>query len=257
MTKNRITGLAAEQAFYYLLSIFPFLILVLSILPYLSINPKIASDFLHDFVPVDTSQLIEGTFISILSERSGKLLTIGLIGTIWSSSKGMNSFIYSMNIAFEVKETRNYISNRFLSIIMTIGLISAFVIALLLPVFGNILLNLVDKIVPISSDIERIIHVSRWGIAAIAITSILAWVYKLAPNIHLSLKQVLVGAIIAAILWILVSLGFAFYVENFGHYSATYGSLGGVIVLMLWLYVSGLSLIIGGEINALLFKRLC
>lgn len=256
MNSNRITGLAAEQAFYYLLSIFPLLILLLSILPYLSINPQVISNFSQNFMPIETSQLMEETFISILSQRSNSLLTIGIVGTIWSASNGINAFIHSMNIAFDVKETRNYLMNRLLAIIMTFGLICAFIIALLLPVFGNIILDFIDKFLSISYEIQNLIHVLRWGIAVIIISIILAFLYKVAPNIHLSFKHVLVGAVIAAILWILVSLGFSFYVNNFGNYSATYGSLGGVIVLMLWLYLMGLSLIIGGEINAFLYRKI-
>ncbi len=256
MNTHRITGLAAEQAFYYLLSIFPSLILSLSILPYLSINPQVVSNFFQTFIPIETSQLIEETFISILSERNNSLLTFGIVGTIWSASNGINAFIHSMNIAFDVTETRNYFMNRIFSIIMTFGLICAFIIALILPVFGNIILDLINQVLPISDEIQSLIHVLRWGIAVVIISIILAYLYKIAPNIHLSLRHVLVGAVIATILWLLVSLGFSFYINNFGNYSATYGSLGGVIVLMLWLYLTGLSLIIGGEINAYLYRNI-
>ena len=199
---------------------------------------------------------MEETLFSILSERNSSLLTLGIIGTIWSASNGINAFIHSMNIAFDVKETRNYLMNRFLAIIMTIGLICAFIIALILPVFGNIILDVIDKFLPISDEIQNLIHVLRWAIAIIIISIILAFLYKIAPNIHLSIKHVLAGAVIATILWVLISLGFSFYVNDFGNYSATYGSLGGVIVLMLWLYLTGLSLIIGGEINAFLYRNI-
>ena len=146
MNTHRVTGLAAEQAFYYLLSIFPLLILLLSILPYLSINPQVISNLTHDFIPEQTAKLVEETVFSILRERNSSLLTIGIVGTIWSSSNGINAFIHSMNIAYEVEETRNYLMNRFLAIIMTLGLICAFIIALILPVFGNIILDIVDKL---------------------------------------------------------------------------------------------------------------
>ena len=222
----------------------------------MSINPQIISNFTQDFIPKETSKLVEETVFSVLSERNSSLLTFGIVGTIWSASNGINAFIHSMNIAFDVKETRNYLMNRFLAIIMTFGLICAFIIALILPVFGNIILKLVDKFLPISYEIQNLIHVLRWVIAIIIISIILAFLYKIAPNVHISIKHVLIGAVIAAILWILVSLGFSFYVNNFGNYSATYGSLGGVMVLMLWLYLTGLSLIIGGEINAFLYRNI-
>lgn len=256
LNKHRITGLAAEQAYYYLLSVFPMLILLLSILPYLSINSQVVSDFSYNFLPIETAQLIKETFISLINERNRELLTFSIIGTIWSASNGINAFIHSMNIAFDVQETRNFFINRLLSIIMTFGLIIAFIIALILPVFGNILLDLLNQLVLIPDEVQRFIHVLRWGVAVIIISIILAYLYKVAPNIQLSFKEVFIGAVTATILWLLVSLGFSFYVNNFGNYSATYGSLGGVIVLMLWLYLTGMSLIIGGEINAILYRHI-
>lgn len=256
MNRHRITGLAAEQAFYYLLAFFPLLILLLSILPYLSIDPQTISNVFRDIIPTEASQLMEETLYSILNERYSSLLTIGIVGTLWSASNGINAFIHSMNIAFDIKETRNYLINRFLAIIMTIGIICAFIVALLLPVFGKVILNLVDQFIPISDEILSLIHILRWTIAIIVISVILAFLYKVAPNMNLSIKHVIVGAVTATILWLLVSLGFSFYVNNFGNYSATYGSLGGVIALMLWLYLTGLSLIIGGEINAFLYRKI-
>ncbi|MFJ8267655.1 YihY/virulence factor BrkB family protein [Peribacillus asahii] len=252
---DRVTGLAAEQAYYYLLSLFPMLILLLSILPYLSINPQAALTFLHDFVPSETNQLIEETIITILSERNGRLLTIGIIGTIWSASNGMNAFIHSMNIAFEVQETRGFIMTRLLSIILTFGIILAFIVALALPVFGQVLLDFVNQLFPISDHGQRLFHLLRWVIAVVVISIVLAFLYQIAPSKPLPLQHVWIGAVTAALLWLLISFGFSFYVNNFGNYSATYGSLGGVIILMLWLFLTGLALIIGGEINAILQRN--
>lgn len=252
---HRVTGLAAEQAYYYLFSLFPLLFLLLSILPYLSINSQVALDFLHDMAPSQTTELIRSTLVSILDKRNSEWLTIGIIGTIWSASNGMNALIISMNIAFEVKETRNYLITHLLSIFLTIGLIFCLIIALALPVFGNIIFNLFVHYYPISENFQSLFDVLRWGIAIVVIPIAISCLYHMAPNIHLPFKQVYIGAIIATMLWLILSFGFSIYVTNFANYSATYGSLGGVIVLMLWLYLIGLSLIIGGEINALLYRK--
>lgn len=256
INEHRVTGLAAEQAYYYLFSLFPMLILLLSILPYLSINSQIALDFLNDFAPSQITGLIEDTIVTVLNKRNSGLLTIGVVGTIWSASNGMNAFIHSMNIAFEVKETRNYLITHLLSIFLTFGLVFSLIIALVLPVFGNNIFDLFGHFFPLSESFQSLFNVSRWVIASIVIPTVVSCLYHMAPNIHLPFRHVFVGAITATILWLVLSFGFSIYVNNFANYSATYGSLGGVIILILWLYLTGLSLIIGGEVNAILYRNI-
>ncbi|RFU62912.1 YihY/virulence factor BrkB family protein [Peribacillus glennii] len=253
--EDRATGLAAEQAYYYMLALFPMLILLLSIVPYLSIEPQKAIDFIGSVMPSETTDVFTDNIIAIVSDRNGGLLTFGILGTLWSASNGMNAFIHSMNVAFDVDETRSFIKARLLSIGLTLGLIVAFVVALSLPVFGNIILDLVNKVVPIPDSMQILFSILRWVVAIIVIAFVLALMYRFAPNKHYPFKQVIPGALAATIIWQLISLGFSFYVSHFGNYSSTYGSLGGVIVLMLWLYLTGLALVIGGEINALFHRQ--
>lgn len=253
--EHRVTGLAAEQAYYYLLSLFPLLILLLSILPYLSIGPAMLLNLLNNFAPTLTTDLIKNTIVSLFSRRHSGLLTVGIIGTIWSASNGMKAFIRSMNIAFEVKETRNYLITYLVSIFLTFGLILFFVIALALPVFGNLILNAVNHFSPMPDYIQSIFHILRWLIAVAVISLVLAFLYHTAPNIHLPYRQVFAGAITATILMLIFSFGFSSYVNHFSHYSSTYGSLGGVIILMLWLHFTGMALIIGGEIIAICYRK--
>ncbi|WP_276309569.1 YihY/virulence factor BrkB family protein [Peribacillus acanthi] len=254
MKEDRATGLAAEQSYYYMLSLFPLMILLLSIVPYLDIDPQKVMNVLNSLMPRESSELFEENVVKLVSERNGGLLTVGILGTIWSASNGMNAFIHSMNVAFDVEETRNFIVARLISIGLTIGLIVAFIVALVLPVFGDVILNTIEKFVLIPDETEILFRILRWLVAFSIIVVVLALLYKLAPNKHYPFKQVIPGAVVATLLWQLISLGFSFYVSNFGNYSSTYGGLGGVIILMLWLYLTGLSLVIGGEINALVHR---
>lgn len=253
--EDRVTGLAAEQAYYYLLALFPLLILMLSILPYLNIDTQTALDTLKTFTPSETMEVIEENIIKILSERNGGLLTFGILGTIWSASNGMNAFIHSMNIAYDVEETRNFIKARLISILLTFGLVFAFIVMLVLPVFGKVLINLIEQVVSLPEETQSLISVLRWVIAVAVIAFVLAFLYRYAPNKTFPFLHVIPGAVTATVLWIVISIGFSFYVSNFANYSSTYGSLGGVIILMLWLYLSGLILVIGGEINALIHSQ--
>lgn len=253
--EDRATGLAAEQAYYYMLALFPMLILLLSILPYLSIEPQKALDFIGSVMPSETTDVFKEDIIKIVSDRNGSLLTFGILGTLWSASNGMNAFIHSMNVAFDVNETRSFIKSRLLSIVLTLGLILAFVVALLLPVFGNLILDLIETVVHIPGSMQTLINILRWFVSIVVIALVLAVMYRYAPNKHYPFKQVIPGAVAATVLWQLISLGFSFYVTHFANYSSTYGSLGGVIVLMLWLYLTGLALVLGGEINALFHRQ--
>ncbi|PLR98765.1 YihY/virulence factor BrkB family protein [Bacillus sp. T33-2] len=250
LKEDRATGLAAQQAYYYMLAIFPLLILLLAIVPYLNIEPERAVRFINSVMPPETASVLRENVMNIISERNGGLLTFGIIGTIWSASNGMNAFMRAMNIAFDVEETRSFIKARLVSILMTIVLIFALIVALLLPVFGDVILDTVQKVIPIPAGMEILFRVLRWLVALMVMITVLAALYRIAPNKHYPLKHVIPGAVFATVVWQLISLGFSFYVSHFGNYSATYGSLGGVIVLMLWLFLTGLALVLGGEINA-------
>ncbi|WP_264192531.1 YihY/virulence factor BrkB family protein [Mesobacillus subterraneus] len=251
LKKDRATGLAAQQAYYYMLALFPLLILLIAIVPYLNIEPQKAMNVVNSLLPSQSAELLRDNVVKLVSERNGGLLTFGIIGTIWSASNGMNAFIRAMNIAFDVEETRSFIKARLISIMLTFGLILAFVVALLLPVFGKVILDTVESIIQIPEPYDIVFNIVRWIIAIVVMSAVLAGLYRLAPNKHYPFKHVIPGAIFATIVWQLISLGFSFYVSNFGNYSATYGSIGGVIVLMLWLFLTGLALVLGGEINAI------
>lgn len=251
LKKDRVTGLAAQQAYYYMLALFPMLILLIAIVPYLNIDPQKAIDVINQILPEESAQLLRDNVVKLVSERNGGLLTFGIIGTIWSASNGMNAFMKAINVAYDIKETRSFLKSRLVSILLTLGLILVFVVALLLPVFGNVILNLIQMIIPIPEPYDIIFQVIRWITGIVVMVAVLTGLYRIAPNKHYPFTHVLPGAIFATIVWQLISLGFSLYVSNFSNYSATYGSLGGVIVLMLWLFLTGLALVLGGEINAI------
>lgn len=254
MKNDRATGLAAEQAYYYMLSVFPLLVLALSIIPYLNIDPQKVIEFLQTIMPPETVSVFEENINDFVNKPNGGLLTVGILGTIWSASNGMNAFIGAMNQAFNVEESRPFYLVRLLSIGLTIGLIFAFLIAFFLPVFGGIIIRQLENIIYIPGSTAMILNVLRFIIAFFVIFTIITILYRIAPNVNKTFKGLFPGAIVATIIWQMVSIGFSFYVSNFGNYSATYGSLGGVIILMLWLFLTGLALVIGGEINAIYHK---
>lgn len=253
--RDHATTLAAAQAYYYLLAIVPLLILLLSILPYLQIDPQRAVDFIGSVLPGEVASTFEETIVSVVSTPRGGLLTVGILGTLWSASNALNAFIEATNQAYDVEETRSFIKMKATAILLTLFMLVAVIIALVLPIFGGAIIDMINSFMNLPSQMEILFQVLRWVISIIVMSLVLACLYKFAPNKHFPFKEVWIGAIIATILWQLVSLGFSFYVSNFGSYNATYGSLGGLIVLMLWFFLTGLILVVGAEINAILHKR--
>ncbi|MFG6120784.1 YihY/virulence factor BrkB family protein [Thalassobacillus sp. B23F22_16] len=247
--------LAAAQAYYYLLSIVPMLILLFSIIPYLGIQPNEAVNFMKNVLPAETASALEENIISIVSEPNGGLLSVGIIGTIWSASNGLNAFIKSSNIAYNVEESRSFIKVRLLSIGLTLGMIVAIVVALVLPVFGRVIFDFIQRVLFIPDQLMIILEIARWVVSILVMSLILMLLYRFAPNRYIPFKEIIPGAIITSVLWMLISLGFSFYVSNFGSYSATYGSLGGLIILMIWFFLTGLILVVGAEINVVYHRK--
>ena len=250
--RDDLFGLAAQLAYYILLSLFPLLLFLFNLLPYLPITEEDILGVVRDFAPAGSIELIE-TNIHELTKRNIELLSFGIIATIWSASNGINAIVRAFNKAYEVKESRSFLIARGMSILFTFAMLFIILIALLLPVFGKIIGGYVFAKLGISHFLD-IWNTLRWLISSIILFIVFTALYWLGPNKKLRCISSIPGAIFATVGWELSSLAFSYYVSNFGNYSATYGSIGAVIVLLIWIYLTGIIIIIGGEINALYRK---
>lgn len=253
--EDNATILAAAQAYYYLLAIVPLLILLLAILPYLQIDPQRVMEFMGTILPGEVASTFEEQIVSVVTTPSGGLLTFGILGTLWSASNAVSAFIKATNEAYDVEETRSFIKQKGVAILLTLFMLVAVIIALVLPIFGGAIIDMISSFMNLPSQTEILFQVLRWVISIAVMSIVLAFMYKIAPNKDFPFKEVIIGAVIATVLWQLVSLAFSFYVSNFGSFNATYGSLGGLIILILWFFLTGLILVIGAEINAIIHKR--
>ncbi|MEA0556037.1 YihY/virulence factor BrkB family protein [Lysinibacillus irui] len=256
LKRVEISALAAQLAYFFLLSFFPLLIFLVTLLPYLNLKTTQVYSFLVNVLPDEVYKLIENTLNEILTNRNSSLLSIGVLGTIWSASKGINALIRALNKAYDT-EGRVGILDRGLSLVFTVALVFVIAIALLLPVFGQQIGHFLFSIIGIEEQFESIWHRLRWSIPPILIFIVLMGIYWIVPNTspRLKIMGVWPGAMFATFAWLAVTYGFSFYINNFANYSATYGSIGGVIILMLWLYFTGIILIFGGILNATMQKR--
>ena len=252
-----VSEIGAQLTYYLILSIFPFLIFFLNFLTYTPLADVDVLERILSAFPADTRNILGDLIKEIVSRSSYTLLSIGAIGGIWSSSNGIMSVIKAVNRAYDLEEDRPYWKLRGLSILLTIGLAVIMVISLVIIAFGEVFLNMIFVSYTWPSYI--IYKVVQILITLILIGLILAVLYKMAPSIkkgvEIKFKDALPGGLIAGFLLIISSIIFSFYINNFGNYSKTYGSIGGIIVLLIWLYISSIVIVVGAEINAVIMSN--
>jgi membrane protein len=248
--EDDIPGLSAQLAYFFLLSLFPLLIFIFTLLPYLPIQHHDILGGIADFAPPQTMELIEKNVNYVMNNRNGGLLSFGVIGTIWSASNGIHALVRAFNKAYNVKESRSFIVSRAMAIVLTIGMILVFIVAVLLPIFGREIGIFLFSYLGFKLEFLRIWEMLRLLISAVILFLIFTGLYWIAPNVKLRCRSAFPGAGFATVGWILSSYALSFYVSTFNNFSLTYGSIGAIIVLLIWLYISGFIIILGGEINA-------
>lgn len=253
--KGDITGLGSQLAFFFLLSLFPLLIFIMTLLPFLNFNQAEVFLLIRDYAPESVAMLIEDTLNEILKNRNGGLLSIGALATVWSASKGMNALTKALNRSYFTEESRSFIMARGMSVVFTVMLIAVLVVALILPVFGQQIGVLAFSYMGLEEGFLTLWAGLRWLVPPVLIFFVFSLIYWLVPNLNIQFKSVLPGAFFATVGWILTSLAFSFYVGSYGNYSSTYGSIGAIIVLMMWLYFSAIILMLGGQLNAVMLER--
>lgn len=248
--EDDLPGMSAQLAYYFLLSLFPLLIVIFTLMPYLPFHEHDVLGIISGFAPEDAMKLIEKNISEIMSHRNGGLLSFGVIGTIWSSSNGIHAIMRAFNKAYNVEESRPFIVSRGMAILLTFGMILVFIVAIVLPVFGREIGLFLFSQFGYSSEFLKLWNTLSLAVSAIILFLIFTGLYWVAPNVKLRCRSAFPGAAFATVGWIISSLGLSYYVGNFGNYSVAYGSIGAIIVLMLWLYISAFIIILGGEINA-------
>jgi len=248
--EDDLPGLSAQLAYFFLLSLFPLLIVLFTLLPYIPIPHQNILGMIKDFAPDEAMALIEKNVKEIMSQRNGGLLSFGIIGTIWSASNGINAIVRAFNKAYNVKESRSFIVARGMAVLLTFGMIFVFLLALILPVFGKEIGLFLFSQLGYTEEFIKIWNALSWLGSGIILFLIFTGLYWIAPNVKIKCRSAFPGAIFATVGWIISSMGLSFYVGNFSNYSLTYGGIGAIIVLMIWLYLSAFIIILGGEVNA-------
>jgi len=249
---DEVPALGAQLTFYIILSFFPFLIFLFTILSYTPINSDAFLLDLSHLLPREAYLIVHKTIKEILKVRNTTLLSFGMITTLWSASNGVNSIIRGLNKAYDEEETRSFLVLRGISLFFTIALTTSIAFSLSFLVFGEILGFYLFSIIGISPWFGISWSIFRYFIMIITILIVFIFLYKHMPNRQLTFKEVLPGTIFSTFFWILLSILFSKYINHFGKFNIMYGSIGGIIILLLWMYISSIVILLGGELNAVL-----
>lgn len=250
-----IFGRAAQLSYYFLLAVFPLLLFLVTLLGYFAdagshLRHKLLT-YLATVMPSSAVALVHTTLDEISQARGGGKLSLGILAALWAASNGMGAITDTLNVAYAVKEERPWWKVRLIAIFLTI-MVSLFItFALAIVFFGGQLGERIAGHFGFTAAFTIAWKVLQWPIALLFLLTTFDLIYYLAPSVRRSkLKLWSAGAATAVVLWLLVSFGFRAYLHFFNSYSVTYGSLGALIVLMLWFYFTGLAILIGGEINS-------
>jgi membrane protein len=253
---NRTFAIAAGLAYYFFLSLFPLLIFMAAALSYVPL-PNLFEQIMAlmaRFVPSEAMLMVQPVIQSVLRPPGTGLLSFGIIGTLWVASSGFASLIDALNVAYDVPETRPYWKTRSLAVGLTLVVGALVAVGLGVTLLGPNFAEHLSHHVHLSALFVRIWPSLRWVAIFGSVVLAVELLYYLAPNVKQKFLFTLPGALIGVVAWIGISLGFGIYVREFANYNKTYGTLGGVIALMFWFYLSSVAILIGGEINAELIK---
>jgi membrane protein len=245
-------GLAAQLAYYFFLALFPallFLVALVSFIPIAGLLDAITGN-LARVAPGEVLSIIQDQILKIAHEKNGGLLTLGMLGTIWSTSSGLNAIIDTLNQAYDIQEARPWWKVKLIALGLTVALAVFIVISFALVLVGPTLAEKVAVWAHMGPAFALGWKVLQWPVIFLLVTLGMATIYYYAPDAVQEWIWITPGSLFATSLWLSISLVFKFYVAHFTSYNATYGAIGGVIVLMLWFYLSALAVLVGAELNS-------
>ncbi|MDS0526208.1 YihY/virulence factor BrkB family protein [Clostridium sp. SHJSY1] len=252
VNKDDIFALASQLAYYLVLSFFPFLVFLLTLVGFLNLNSKEVLEGLKTILPLSVLELTETTIVEVLQSQNTGLLGVSIILSIWSASSGFRAVIKGIHKAYNIADERSYIKRATISFVSTITLAITVIMALLLLVFGKVIGIYLVETFPFGNAIGVVWNILRYGIIVFVLILVFAAIYRYTPSKQLKWKEVLPGAVFSTVGWLMISIIFSFYINNYNNYSRFYGSLAAVFILMIWLFLSSIIFIFGVEINSVL-----
>src|SRR5436190_9608379 len=250
-----VFGRAAQLSYYFLLALFPMLLFLTSVIGLVvgsgtGLRHSLFA-YLSSVLPGSAFSLVDSTMYEVTAASGGGKLSFGLLAALWAASNGMTAITEALNVAYNVQESRPWWKRRLIAIGLTIGLSLLIVVALILVLFGGKIAGVLAANFGFGDLFIVSWKVVQWPVVLAFMLLAFALIYYLAPDLHeQKWTWVTPGSVSGVVLWLLVSAGFKLYLHFFNSYSNTYGTLGAVIILMLWFYLTGAAILIGGEVNS-------
>ena len=252
--QDEILERAAGLSYYFAFALVPtflFLTTLLGLLPTPDVMPHLMS-YADRVLPRDATSLLKRALDSVVSGASRSLLSLSVLAALLGASSGMLSIMKALSVAYGIEDSRTWWRRRLIAILLTLGFSLFILTAMLLLVFGERIGGAIGEWVGLGPAATRAWHLFQWPAGACLGLIGLTLVYHLAPAAVRTWSLITPGSAVALLSWLSMSLGLRFYVNHFGSYNATYGSIGGVILLMLWLYWSGVALLVGAELDSVI-----
>src|SRR3954452_25316892 len=252
---DNLTDWAAALTYYGVMSLFPMLIVLVALLGLVGQESTISTvtDSLRTAGLGDVAKNVEGPLDEIVRNKggAGALLGIGLLVALWSASGWVGAFTRAMNAIYEVREGRPFWKLRPLQVVITLATVLLISLVLLAVVVSGPIAKAVGTAVGVVDTAVTVWGIAKWPVLLVVLMATLAGLYYVAPNVRQPrLRWITPGGIVAVLVWILASAGFGVYVSNFNSYGKTYGTLGSVITFLVWMWLSNLALMFGGELDA-------
>ncbi len=255
LQRDYVSVFSAQAAFFIILSFFPFIMFLLTMIHYLPIQEHVMMKTFNDLLPKALNSYIVLIISEVYDHSSTTIISVTALTALWSASKGFLGLVRGLNSVYNIKETRNYIKLRIISTLYTLGFTILLILTLVFLVFGNQLYLWIEEHASSFIDVALLIISLRAIVTLFLLTFFFEIMFVVIPNRKTTIMTELPGALLAAAGWLGFSYLYSFYIDNMGNFTSTYGSLTAIVLLMLWIYFCMYILFIGAEINAYLSEH--
>lgn len=247
-----VSAFSAQAAFFIILSFFPFVMFLLTLVQYVTITESSLLTIFTNIVPSKANALMVTIITDLYKKSSGTITSITAISALWSASRGFIAIIKGLNSVYGIDETRSYLKIRVISTLYTLVFAVMLVVTLAFLVFGNKLYLWIITKIPVLNDLALLVISLRTIVGLLLLAGFFLLIYIVIPNRNSTILTELPGALLTASGWMSFSYLYSFYIDNMGNYSYMYGSLTAIVLLMLWLYFCMYIMFIGAEVNVFL-----
>lgn len=256
LQEGAITTRASSLAFNFFLAFFPSIIVFFTLIPYVPIDgfQQTLMEIISNVLPPSTNSATFSTLEDIINNQRGGLLSIGFILALYFSTNGMSSLIQAFNSSYHIRENESIIKHQMLSILLTIIISALVFVTIILIIFGKAAIVYMIDYQLVNENKLILLNAAKWAILIFMLFLGITTIFNLGPAIKSQIKIFSPGAILATLFIILTSIVFSYYIDNFSQYNKIYGSIGTLIIILLWIYFNAIFLLIGFELNASIFN---